>query len=149
MNEGAKLDDILQEVRIDRTILEKPYLRPTYDEPEFIIRNIWRLYGGWYDGNPARLKPAPDHALAAELARLAGGALALADRASALMTSDIRLACHLVELAVQADPMNQAAHEMRAAIYQHRRNQETSLMAKGIYGAAASESIALTRDKND
>ena len=28
-----------------------------------IVRNIWRLYGGWYDGNPARLKPAPDEAL--------------------------------------------------------------------------------------
>ena len=146
MNEGAKLDDILQEVHLDPSILEKPYLRPTYDEPEFIIRNIWRLYGGWYDGNPARLKPAPDQVLAAELASLAGGTLALAERASTLMTRDIRLACHLVELAVQSDPLNQAAHEIRAAIYQHRRNQETSLMAKGIYGAAANESKAVISD---
>ena len=27
---------------------------------EFIIRNIWRLYGGWYDGQPANLKPPSD-----------------------------------------------------------------------------------------
>ena len=104
------------------------------------------MYGGWYDGNPARLKPAPDQVLAAELASLAGGTLALAERASTLMTRDIRLACHLVELAVQSDPLNQAAHEIRAAIYQHRRNQETSLMAKGIYGAAANESKAVISD---
>jgi len=25
-----------------------------YDDPEFVVHNIWRLYGGWYDGNPAR-----------------------------------------------------------------------------------------------
>ena len=62
------------------------------------------------------------------------------------MAQDIRLACHLVELAVQADPLDQAAHEIRAAIYQHRRDQETSLMAKGIYGAAANESKTVLND---
>ena len=87
--------------------------------------------------------------MATELARLAGGTLALADRASALMNSDIRMACHLVELAVQADPNHHAAHEIRAAIYQHRRNQETSLMARGIYGAAANESKAVITEKNE
>ena len=59
-------------------LCHEPYLHPVYDEPEFIVRNIWRLYGGWYDGNPARLKPAPDARLAQELAALAGGAERLA-----------------------------------------------------------------------
>ena len=143
MNEGAKLDYIIQEVRIDPAELEKPYLRPTYDEPEFVIRNIWRMYGGWYDGNPSHLKPAPDKDLALELAQLAGGAQNLADRALALASKDPRLACHLAELAVQAAPTNVTAHEIRAAVYQGRRAIETSLMAKGIYGAAANESLAV------
>ena len=60
MNEGAPLDDIIHTVRAPRRLLERPYLRPVYDEPEFIVRNVWRLYGGWYDGNPARLKPPRD-----------------------------------------------------------------------------------------
>jgi glyoxylase-like metal-dependent hydrolase (beta-lactamase superfamily II) len=64
MNEGARLDDVLHSVRAPAELLDKPYLRPIYDEPEFVVRNIWRLYGGWYDGNPARLKPAPDARLA-------------------------------------------------------------------------------------
>ena len=34
-----------------------PVPPPVYDEPEFVVRNVWRLYGGWYDGNPAHLKP--------------------------------------------------------------------------------------------
>jgi alkyl sulfatase BDS1-like metallo-beta-lactamase superfamily hydrolase len=113
-----------------------------YDEPEFVVRNIWRLYGGWWDGDPANLKPARERALAAEIAALAGGAGRLADRALAVADDDIRLACHLVELAVQAEPQNRRAHGARAEIYQRRRDAETSLMAKGIFGAAANESKA-------
>lgn len=140
MNEGARLDEIIHEIKIDPAVLEKPYLRPTYDEPEFVIRNIWRLYGGWWDGNPSHLKPAPDGTLARELANLAGGAVKMAERALELIESDIRLACHLVEMAAQAAPSNTDIHIIRAEVYQYRRNSETSLMAKGIYGSAAGES---------
>ena len=83
MNAGARLDEIIHAVRPPADLAAKPYLQPVYDEPEFIVRNVWRLYGGWYDGNPAHLKPAPDAVLAAALAGLAGGAAALADRAQA------------------------------------------------------------------
>jgi alkyl sulfatase BDS1-like metallo-beta-lactamase superfamily hydrolase len=146
MNQGARLNDIIHSVKIDQAVLEKPYLKPMYDEPEFVVRNIWRLYGGWYDGNPANLKPAREGALAVELAALAGGALRLAERALAVADSDIRIACHLVELAVQAEPDNQQAHEIRARIFQQRRDQETSLMAKGIFGYAANESKSRAGD---
>ena len=140
MNDGAKLNDIIHAVSVDPAVLEKPYLRPMYDEPEFVVRNIWRLYGGWWDGNPANLKPAREAALAAEIAALAGGADKLAERALALADDDVRLACHLVELAVQADPDSRRAHGARAEVYQRRRDAETSLMAKGIFGSAANES---------
>ena len=146
MNEGARLNEIVHEVKVDPAVLEKPYLQPIYDEPEFIVRNIWRLYGGWYDGNPANLKPAEDSLLAKELAELAGGALKLAERGQALADEDPRLACHLVEMAVQADPENKALHAIRAEVYQHRRGLESSLMAKGIFGAAASESLQALDD---
>jgi len=36
-----------------------------YDEPEFIVHNIWRLYGGWWT-QPATLKPANDRRIALE-----------------------------------------------------------------------------------
>jgi alkyl sulfatase BDS1-like metallo-beta-lactamase superfamily hydrolase len=142
MNEGARLNEIVHEVKIDPSVLAKPYLQPIYDEPEFIVRNIWRLYGGWYDGNPAHLKPAEDSALARELATLAGGAEKLAERGRTLANEDPRLACHLVEMAVQADPENRSLHVIRAEVYQHRRGLESSLMAKGVFGAAANESLA-------
>jgi alkyl sulfatase BDS1-like metallo-beta-lactamase superfamily hydrolase len=141
MNEGARLDQIVQEVEVDEETLLKPWLRPMYDEPEFIVRNIWRLYGGWWDMNPATLKPAPESAVATEIAALSGGAVRLAQRGREIAESgDLRLACHLVEMAALADPDDVEVHRARAEVYQRRRSEELSLMSKGIYGAAARES---------
>jgi alkyl sulfatase BDS1-like metallo-beta-lactamase superfamily hydrolase len=144
MNEGARLDQILRTVGLPKELLEKPYLRPVYDEPEFVVRNVWRLYGGWFDGNPAHLKPAPERELASELAALCGGSGRLAARAEELAEAgDLRLACHLAELATLAAPEDAAAHATRERVYGRRREAESSLMARGIYGAAARESARL------
>ncbi len=141
MNEGARLDRIIHEVELPPDLLERPYMRPVYDEPEFVVHNIWRLYGGWYDGNPANLKPAPDAAVALEVAMLSGGADRLAARAVELAeTADaenLRLACHLAELAGLAAPDDVNVHRARHDVYDRRRRTELSLMARGIYGAAA------------
>ena len=143
MNAGADLDEVLGSVRLDPDLATRPWLAPVYDEPEFVVRNTWRQYGGWYDGNPARLKPPADDAVAREVAALAGGADALVARAVALGTEgDLRLACHLVELAARAAPEDPAVHEARAQLYTDRRHHETSLMAKGIFGDAARRSTA-------
>jgi alkyl sulfatase BDS1-like metallo-beta-lactamase superfamily hydrolase len=144
MNAGAPLDRIIHEVKVDDELLQRPYLRAVYDEPEFVIHNIWRYYGGWYDGNPARLKPAPEAALAAELAELAGGARVLAQRGADLAaTGDLRLATHLVQLAGDAAPDDPVVHGIRADVYRLRRETESSLMAKGIYDDAAHQSEAV------
>jgi len=142
MNAGASLNEILHEVQPPADLMRRPYLRPVYDEPEFVVRNVWRLYGGWYDGNPAHLKPSPDATLGAEVARLAGGADKLAHRALELAESDARLACELVEMAGHAAPNDPAVHAARAEVYQKRRDAELSLMAKGIFAAAAAASEA-------
>jgi alkyl sulfatase BDS1-like metallo-beta-lactamase superfamily hydrolase len=134
MNAGARLDDILHTVRAPAHLLARPYLQPVYDEPEFIVRNVWRHYGGWYDGNPAHLKPAPERALAAELAGLAGGAQRLADRAAALADAgDFRLACHLAELAALAAPDDAGIRAVRSDVFQRRAAGERSLMARGVF----------------
>ena len=141
MNAGEPLDRVLHSVRAPDELLSKPFLRPIYDEPEFIVRNLWRLYGGWYDGNPAHLKPAPDAELAEEIASLAGGAEALAARARELAgKGELRLAGHLAELAVQAGPELAAAREARAEVNEQRTQAESSTMARGVFAAAARES---------
>jgi len=138
MNEGATLDDILHTVRAPAHLLERPYLRPIYDEPEFVVRNVFRFYGGWWDGNPANLKPAREVDLARELASLAGGASRLAARAEELLAKgDVKLATHLAELAHRADAESETIKSIRAKVYAHRAHTERSLMARAIYRAAA------------
>jgi len=148
MNAGATLDSIIHTVKVPQQVLDKPYLRPFYDEPEFVVRNIWRLYGGWWDGAASRLKPAADAVVATELAHLAGGPEVLMRRALELMASgEIRLACHLADLAGWAAPDDAAIHADRATVYNKRRDLEMSLMSKGIYKAAARESEAIATAK--
>jgi alkyl sulfatase BDS1-like metallo-beta-lactamase superfamily hydrolase len=146
MNDGARLDDVVNTVRAPEHLLARPYLRPIYDEPEFVVRNIWRLYGGWYDGDPSHLKPAPAAALAAELASLAGGAGRLAERAREVAAAgDLRLAGHLAELAAQAAPGDQGVHAVRAEVFGARAKEEASTMSKGIFSWAQHESSELAR----
>lgn len=146
MNSGAVLDEIVNSVSVPAETLELPYMRPLYDEPEFVIRNIWRLYGGWWDGNPARLKPPSDTAIGAEVAALAGGVDTLVSRAQDLSHSgEHRLACQVIEFAAAAEPESALVHTARSEIYSARRAVESSLMAKGIYRSASAESeIMLT-----
>jgi alkyl sulfatase BDS1-like metallo-beta-lactamase superfamily hydrolase len=141
MNAGGRLDDALATVRAPARLLDRPYLRPVYDEPEFVVRNVWRLYGGWWDGDPSHLKPARAHALAFEIATLAGGARRLADRALELVAAgDLPLACHLAESAWLAAPGDTSIASVRAQVYEARAKSEASLMARGVYRAAARES---------
>jgi len=142
MNEGARLDDIVQTVRAPAHLLERPYLQAVYDEPEFVVRNLWRLYGGWYDGDPSHLKPAAADVLAREIAELAGGASRLAARALEVAANgDLRLAGHLAELAAQAAPDDAGVHAARAGVFGARARDEASTMSKGIFSWAAQESL--------
>ncbi len=144
MNAGSRLSDILHEVRPPADLAGAPYLRPIYDQPEFVVRNVWRLNGGWWDGNPATLEPARDTSLAAELASLSGGATVLCDRALELLAAgddpSRRLACHLAELAWLAAPEDPAVCEVRRRAFTERAEAATSTMAKGVYRWAARES---------
>ena len=133
LNMGATLDEVLHAVKIPVRYLAKPYLLPKYDDPEFLVRGIYHLHAGWFDGNPAHLKPARLSDLAAELARLAGGADKLAKRAAELSREgQPRLAAHLAEFAGCAAPEDTHVQAIRAAVFQNCIDGETSLMAKAF-----------------
>lgn len=128
--------DIVHRVKPPET--QSPWLQPVYDEAEFIIRNIIRLYAGWWSGRPSELKPAPRASVALEMASLAGGAAALLQRALALAAGgDLRLACHVADYALEAAPKDGAVQHGVAALYEQRAAQETSLMARNIFRSAA------------
>lgn len=148
MNLGWRLQDVVDSCPpVPSHLLNQPFLRPVYDEPEFVVRNCWRLWGGWWDGNPAHLHPASDEALGTEVATLVGGASVLAARASTLSQcddksweqarQDLALAGHLAEFALKAEPQNPTVRHAYAQVNQARSRHATSLMATNIYEHAA------------
>ncbi|MBM3658854.1 MAG: MBL fold metallo-hydrolase, partial [Actinobacteria bacterium] len=73
LNAGLTHDEIVDAVVIPPHLAAEPSLQPFYDRPEFIARNVIRQYGGWWNGRPADLLPAPADARAREVVALAGG----------------------------------------------------------------------------
>lgn len=148
LNRGATLDDVLHGLELPERFSDKRYLKPTYDEPEFVVRNAWRLYGGWYDGDPSNLKPVRRDTFATTMAELSGGVETLVARAKdELRSGDERLAAKLIQLATDAEPKNSAVQDARAEIFTELGTRATSTMTKGIYAWAASESEAFRQGK--
>ena len=158
MNAGGRLDDAIHTVRPPAGPGGPALPPPVYDEPEFIVHTVWRQYGGWWDGNPATLKPAPERALALELAALAGGAGALADRAldsSPWPATDRRgrreadgpcaWPATWPSTPGWPTPDDPGVQRARQQVFAARAARATSTMANGVFSWAANES-AVTAD---
>lgn len=140
MNAGQTPEDIVHAVEPDPELATRPYLQARYDHPKFIVRNLLRLWGGWWNGNAADLLPAPWAAQAREVARLAGGVGAVVARGRALLDGgDAVLAAHLAEWATRAEPGDAAAQALKRDVYARRLAEEPSLMGRGIYRAAMND----------
>jgi glyoxylase-like metal-dependent hydrolase (beta-lactamase superfamily II) len=137
MNAGQTADEIFHAVEPDPELARRPFLRATYDHPKFIVRNLLRLWGGWWDGNAANLLPASWAVQAAEVARLAGGVAALVARGRTLLDGgDAVLASHVAEWATRAAPDDRPAQELKRDVYASRLREAEALMARGIFRAA-------------
>ena len=140
--------------RAGRICLERPYLRPVYDEPEFVVRNIWRLYGGWWDGDPSppeagtsrHVRGRSRRARRAASTRSPSARLALAEAGD---DESLRLAGQLAQIAVDAEPDNKAAHAARAEVFDRRVAAEASTMSKGVFSWTAAESPAKSSRSDD
>ena len=131
MNEGKWLEDIVRDM--DWPATDKQWLRPIYDHPEFIARNVYRLYGGWWNGDPADMLPAHSEEIAGVLVE-ATGAGPILDRARKLQADgELQLACHLVDFVRKGDPENREAWELWRDLFAARAEEEDSLMARGAF----------------
>ena len=147
MNAGETLDAIVQGVRVPAHLLERPYLRPVYDDPSFLVRMIWRRYAGWWDGDYDTLLPAPKAEQAREWIELAGGLAAVLARAEALSAQARHaLACHLAEAALRAAPDDREVHRVRAAVYRAYSDTQSSSMGRNLLAHAA---LASERGRRD
>jgi glyoxylase-like metal-dependent hydrolase (beta-lactamase superfamily II) len=140
MNAGQTPEEIFHAVEPDPELSTRPFLKANYDHPKFIVRNLLRLWGGWWNGNAADLLPAPWNAQAREIAEIAGGVQKLVERGRAkLAAGESALASHLAEWATRAAPKDVGAQELKRDVYARRLQEEPSLMAQGIYRAAMND----------
>jgi len=140
INAGLRLCDVVEKVSLPAELLNKPYLRPQYDQIEFVVKNIWRLHAGWWDGNPAHLEPVHDRILAKEIITLAGGVDAMQQRIKQLLSNqtkeNLALAAHLAEYLLSED-RSQETKDLYETIYIQRARLAESTMATGIYTYSA------------
>lgn len=148
MNQALPLDEVIHRVVPPPHLADRPYLQPVYDHPQFLVRNVWRRYGGWWDGEPDMLLPAPRAERAKEWIGLSGGVEQVLQRVAELEADgDLRMACHLVELAMLADQSCARVHAVRSRIYAARAAEQRSSMARGIFTNASGSSLENRRDR--
>lgn len=144
LNAGEIPEEIFHAVEPDPELATRAYLQPNYDHPKFIVRNLLRLWGGWWNGNAADLLPARWSAQAQEIAALAGGVESVIARGKQrLDAGELALAAHLAEWATRAEPTSRDAQDLKREVYERRMKAESSLMAKGIFRAAANDARAV------
>jgi alkyl sulfatase BDS1-like metallo-beta-lactamase superfamily hydrolase len=134
MNDGQSYDDILHSVEPDPDLAAKPAIRAVYNHPQFIVRDLLRYWGGWWDGEGANLLPARQTEQALEIVRLAGGIEPLVTRSRELVAEGgFAMACHLADWVSKADPESLAAQHLKRDVYQARADHETYGMARGFF----------------
>ena len=142
MNAGQSPEQIFHEVEPDPELSTRPFLRVIYDHPKFIVRNLLRLWGGWWNGNAADLLPAPWQDQGREIATLSGGIEPLVARGRELLAGgEVVMACHVAEWATQGDPGEAAAQELKRDAYRQRLAEAKETMTQGIYRAAMNDAI--------
>jgi glyoxylase-like metal-dependent hydrolase (beta-lactamase superfamily II) len=140
LNAGEAPDDIFHAVNSDPELASRPYLLELYDHPKFIVRNLIRQWGGWWNGNAADLFPATAQRQAVEISALAGGVGSLVARGRDLLTAgDLEMASHIAEWASRANPADPAAQKLKRDVYERRTAATDNLMAQGIYRGAMNE----------
>lgn len=143
LNAGETPEEIFHAVDADPELASLSYLTAGYDHPKFIVRNLLRLWGGWWNGNAADLLPSTWADQAGEIAALAGGVDAIVARGrEQLAAGNLKMAAHLAEWATRAAAGNRSAQELKRDVYERRMSEETSLMAQGIFRAAANDARA-------
>lgn len=114
MNEGKSVYTLMQEIQLPTDLaMGEQYGRLTWS-----IRGIYEGYVGWFDEDPATMYPVPRSAVDKDLVELAGGAERIVTRAKAHVDAGRNVeALHLLNIALDADPTNVPALQLRIRAY--------------------------------
>ncbi|WP_059410417.1 alkyl sulfatase dimerization domain-containing protein [Cupriavidus basilensis] len=141
MNAGCNERQMLAALQPPAELFEQPCMQPTYGDPTYIARDIYRSENGWWDRNATTLHPAAPEDVASEIAAAIADHGAVVRHACALAErGDIQLALHVIDLLAQAPgdaPPVMEARQRKAQWLRARSRQVRSYVSRSLYVAAA------------
>ena len=148
MNEGQPERRILAEIEFPPELFQLPWMRPTYGDPHWIARDVWRSENGWWDRNPTTLHPAAPAAVGAALLDAITDKAAVLERARAhAREGRVQVALHVIDLLATLevdDPAVDEARRIKAELMRARASEVRSFISKSVYHAAAQATDAGT-----
>lgn len=140
MNAGLTPDELAERIQLPPHLAASPYLQEFYGKASWSARMIFEGNVGWFDGNPTRLQPLGPKAEAERMARLAGGAGALAQRLDeAVAAQDWQWALQLSDYLLRLQPDDAGARAARVRALTARGEAEANPNARHYYLMSALE----------
>lgn len=141
MNQGLGEQQVLARMHYPEELFGVPWMKPTYGDPSYIVRDIYRSENGWWDRNPTTLHPEPPEAVGAAVARAISDKPAVIASARALADAgQWQLALHVVDLLATAHgdaPELIQARALKAAWLRERAAQVASYVSRNLYKVSA------------
>ena len=117
INQGYVHSEIAETIELPPELDRAWHARGYYGSANHNIKAIYQRYLGWYDANPAHLWQHPPEAAGARYVQAFGGVAATVAKAKDFFDQgDLRFAAELASHAVFAEPDNDAARQLLAAV---------------------------------
>jgi uncharacterized sulfatase len=141
MNEGLNEQQMLAAMAYPQELFGVEWMKPTYGDPSYIARDIYRSENGWWDRNPTTLHPAAPEAAGAAIADAITDKAGLVASARALADAgQWQLALHVIDVlataAGDAPEIAQARH-LKAAWLRERAREVDSYVSRNLYRVGA------------
>jgi alkyl sulfatase BDS1-like metallo-beta-lactamase superfamily hydrolase len=141
MNAGLSEPQMLAVIQFPAELFDVPFMKPTYGDPYWIARDVYKSENGWWDRNPTTLHPAPPDQVSAALGAAITDKQAVLRQARALAEQgETQLALHVIDLlaALQlALPECEEARRLKAQWMTRRASETRSYISKSLYHASA------------
>lgn len=141
MNEGFNERGVLARIRFPDELFGVEWMKPTYGDPGYIVRDIYRSENGWWDRNPTSLHPeAPETIGRAVAEAITDKRGVIAHACSLAKEGRWQLALHVIDLLAIAEgdaPEIAEARSLKAEWLRERARQVPSYVSRNLYRVGA------------
>lgn len=141
MNEGHNERGVLARMRFPDELFGVEWMKPTYGDPGYIVRDIYRSENGWWDRNPTSLHPEAPEAIGRAVAEAITDKRGVIVRACGFAKEGRwQLALHVIDLLATAEgdaPEIVEARSLKAEWLRERARQVPSYVSRNLYRVGA------------